>query len=153
MSYGWMCVIFIRKYTSVYRFSNNMGNTSLDKFKQEMWECFGKVHPINLEEYSSCAILHKITRRIFAFIGKHVDVSSKILLDPQLGDNVKKNIALLQTIKQRKPTFLCLNDGMRLSSGKMEPILKNFYEEFFPEKSLFEEWDELFILPPLLLSF
>lgn len=107
-------------------------------FKQGIRICFGKVFAIDLDQFTSCNILHKITRRIFSYLGKHTDVSRRGIWNPQMKDSIEYNIGILQSIKNRSLTFLCINDGMNTVAEQMQPILREFFESTFPEKSPFE---------------
>lgn len=108
-------------------------------FKKGIRSCYGYARSINLHEYLSCDILHNITRRIFVYIGKHVDVSSNIIWNPQMEDSIHDNIKILESIKKKDIAFLCINDGMKTSADQMRPILKEFYDELFPQKTVFEK--------------
>lgn len=48
-------------------------------------------------------------------------------------------IEQLDSVRQRKSKFVCINDDLTEATPEMKDLIKNFYESFFPLPSQFEK--------------
>ena len=55
-----------------------------------------------------------------------------------IGDNFTETLSQLDSIRQRQPKFICVNDNMKAPSPELETALRRFYESLFPFPSAFE---------------
>ena len=55
-----------------------------------------------------------------------------------LGDDINETLAKLDSVRARKPKFVCLNDNMHHPSPALLRALHEFYEAVLPMRSQFE---------------
>eukprot|EP00605_Chrysophyceae_sp_TOSAG23-4_P000023 GSChrysophyteH1.ASY1.ANO1.23.1 assembled CDS len=68
----------------------------------------------------------------------HTTGSDKVIAFEMIGDNYTDTLRQLDSVRERQPKFICINDNMVDPSQEVLSVLKDFFESFWPIPSRFE---------------
>jgi len=74
--------------------------------------------------------------------GERVKQASTVKLDEvafqMIGDDYNNTKSQLDSVRARRPKFICINDDMKEPGKEVIGLLQDFFESFWPERSEFE---------------
>jgi len=67
-----------------------------------------------------------------------VDDPDRFIAFEMISDDFEETKAKLDSIRARRPKFVCVNDDMKAPTEELTKLLRDFYESFFGQRSQFE---------------
>jgi hypothetical protein len=97
----------------------------------------------SIEEVLNCSLITMALRENKDFVKRFysapiVGNDKDIVAFEMINDNLTDTVSQLDSIRQRQPKFICVNDNMKSPSKELEIALKDFYLSLFPKSSMFE---------------
>jgi hypothetical protein len=97
----------------------------------------------SIEEVLNCSLITMAIKENKDFVKRFfsapiVGNDKDIVAFEMINDNLTDTVSQLDSIRQRQPKFICVNDNMKSPSKELEIALKDFYLSLFPTSSMFE---------------
>eukprot|EP01029_Cantina_marsupialis_P028316 TRINITY_DN775_c0_g8_i1.p1 TRINITY_DN775_c0_g8~~TRINITY_DN775_c0_g8_i1.p1 ORF type:complete len:956 (-),score=249.19 TRINITY_DN775_c0_g8_i1:43-2514(-) len=112
-------------------------------------------YPVTLEMIQNCeSVMKGLAKNVSKPKRYHVMPEEDVAFE-MIGDDYKDTKHHLDSVRARKPKFICINDDMRNPTDEVAALLENFYKAFFPIPSQFElppnkrnKYLNIFDIPP-----
>ena len=94
---------------------------------------------ITFEDFKQCDLVRYAIDRKFPFIMHFEQGSDENVAFQMINDDFADTLKQLDSVRQRKSKFVCINDNIHNKTPELARIIHDFYESFFPLPSQFEK--------------
>ena len=94
---------------------------------------------ITFEDFKQCDLVRYAIDRKFPFIMHFEQASDENVAFQMINDDFADTLEQLDSVRQRKSKFVCINDNIHNKTPELARIIHDFYESFFPLPSQFEK--------------
>lgn len=94
---------------------------------------------ITFEDFKQCDLVRYAIELEFPFTVHFEQESDESVAFQMINDDVSNTLQQLDSVRQRKSKFVCINDNIHNKTPQLTQIIHDFYESFFPLPSQFEK--------------
>ncbi len=125
-------------------------NASYSVHKEESTQSvpFGHIHQqytfypyYTIDEVMNCSVIYtnlKTNIEWSRIYPSHILGSDKDVAFEMIGENYTHTLMQLNSVRARQSKFICINDNIHNMTDQLQEAIHQFYESFFPIRSIFE---------------